>query len=142
VNQPDRAATIADRLQQTRDEIAMYRAGIAARAVLQDAEAVDDDVDAMGLDQPRQIRRIHRHDRHFQIECGGLLRRRKMPRDADHVKTFGAEVVGDEPSDQAGGAEQQDLARRSFCIHGGYLKRLRDHQPQDQHDRTEAGNPE
>jgi hypothetical protein len=117
VNEADGPAQAADRLQQPRHEIAMHRAGIAAGAVLQHAEAIDDDIDAVIFDQPRQRRRIHRHHRQLQIERVGLLRSRKSPRDPDHMKSPRAQIVGDEPSDQAGGAEHQDFARRNLFAH-------------------------
>ena len=86
VHQPDRTAAVADRLQQARDEIAMHRAGVAARTVLEHAEAIDDDIDGMLADQARQRGRIHRQDRQFEIEGAHLLRGRQMPRDADHAE--------------------------------------------------------
>ena len=46
MDEADRATGVADRLQQPRDEIAMHGAGIAAGAVLQHAEAIDDEIDA------------------------------------------------------------------------------------------------
>ncbi len=97
--------------QQPLDEIAMHRAGVAAGAVLQHAEAIDDEVDAVIADQPRQRSRVHRHHRHFQIERAGLLRGCVAPRDPDHLKTPHAQIVGDEPPDQAGGAEHQNFLR-------------------------------
>ncbi len=103
--------------QQARDEIAMHGAGVAAGAVLQHAEAIDDDIDLALADQPRQRGCVHRHDRQFEIEGAGLLRRREMPRDADRVKAPHAQIVGDEPPDQAGGAEHEDLSRQRSCSH-------------------------
>ena len=46
MDQADRTAAVADRLQQPRDEIAMHGGGVAAGAILQHAEAIDDDIDA------------------------------------------------------------------------------------------------
>jgi hypothetical protein len=111
VHQPDRAAAIADRLQQPRDEIAMHGTGIAAGSVLQHAEAIDDEIDAVLPDQPRQRRCIHRHDRQFQIERACLLRGRKPPRDPDHMKAPRPQIVGDEAPDQAGRPEHENFAR-------------------------------
>ena len=54
--------------------------------------------------------RIHRHHGQLQIERAWPLRRRKLPRDADHLKAPRAQIVGDEPPDQAGSAEHQDFA--------------------------------
>ncbi len=68
VDETDRPAAVADRPQQPLDEIAMHIAGVAARAVLQHAEAIDYDIDVVIPDQPRQRGRIHRHHGHFQIE--------------------------------------------------------------------------
>ena len=58
-----RAAAVADRGERPFDEIAMHGAGVAARTVLQHAEAIDDDIDFTLADQPRQRGDIHRHDR-------------------------------------------------------------------------------
>ena len=109
VNEPNRAAAVADRRQQTFDEIAMHGAGVAARAVLQHAEAIDHDIDLALADQPRQRGCIHRHDRKLEIGGAGLLRRLEMPRDADRLKTPQSQIIGDEPPDQAGGAEDEDF---------------------------------
>ena len=54
MDQPDRAAAVADRLQEARDEIAVHGGGIAAGAILQHAEAIDDDIDGAIAQQPRQ----------------------------------------------------------------------------------------
>jgi hypothetical protein len=75
MHQPDRTVAFADRLQQARDEIAMHGGGVAAGAVLQHAEAIDDDIDAAIAQQPRQRGRFHRHDRQFEIERAAPLRR-------------------------------------------------------------------
>ena len=107
-----RAATLLDRLQQPLDEIAVHRAGVAAGTVLQHAEAIDHDIGLLLPQQPRQRFRIHRQDRPFDIERGGLLRGRKAPGDAGDLKAPRAQVVGDEPADQSGGAEHQDVAER------------------------------
>lgn len=37
-----------------------------------------------------------------------------MPRDAEYLKTAQAQIVGDEPSDQAGSAENEDFSRDRF----------------------------
>ncbi len=68
MDEADRAAGGFDRAQQPLDEIAVDIAGVAAGAVLQHAEAIDRDVDAVVADEPRQRRRIHRHHGQFQIE--------------------------------------------------------------------------
>ena len=112
MDEADRAAAVADRPQQPRDEIAMHVAGVAARPVLQHAEAIDHDIDAVIPISRASAACIHRHDRHFQIERAGLLRGRKSPRDPDHMKAPRAQIVGDEPPDQAGRAEHEDFARR------------------------------
>jgi len=125
VNEPCPTATVANRGQQALDEIAMHGACVAARTVLQHAEAVDDDIDFAFADQPRQRGGIHRHDGHFEIEGAGLLRRRQMPRDANRLKTPRAQIVGDEAADQAGGAEDQDFARGA--VHRLNLERFCDH---------------
>ena len=58
--------------------------------------------------------------------CDGCV----SPRDPDHLKTSHAQIVGDEPPDQAGGAEHQNLSR---FAHTGLLElRLGDHQPENQ----------
>jgi hypothetical protein len=92
-------------------QIAMHGTGIAAGTVLQHAEAIDDELDAVFPDHPRQRRWIHRHDRKLQIERACLLRGRKSPRDPDHMKAACAEIVGDETPDQAGRSEHENFAR-------------------------------
>ena len=74
MHQPDRAVAFADRLQQPHDEIAMHGGGVAAGAVLQHAEAIDDDIDVVIAQQPRQRCRFHRHNRQFEIERAAFLR--------------------------------------------------------------------
>jgi hypothetical protein len=86
VDEPDRAAGITDRSQQPCDKVAVHRAGVAARPVLEHAEAVDDDVDAVIGDQPRQRGLLHRQDRHLQIESADLLRGREFSCQPDHMK--------------------------------------------------------
>jgi hypothetical protein len=54
---------------------------------------------------------------HLQIERACLLRGRESSRYPDHVKTPRAQIVGDEPPDQAGGAEHQDFAHRHLFAH-------------------------
>ena len=71
MHQSDRPFALAQSLQQPCDEIAMHGRRVAARAVLQHAEAIDDDIDAMFAQQPRQRRRVHRHDGQFEIERAG-----------------------------------------------------------------------
>jgi hypothetical protein len=61
--------------------------------------------------QPRQRAGFHRHDRHFQIKRACVWRRRKSPRDSGHMKTLRAQIVGNEPSDQAGRAKHEDFTR-------------------------------
>ena len=75
MHQPDRTVAVADRLQQPRDEIAMHGGRVAAGAVLQHAETIDDDIDAVIAQQPRQRGRFHRHHRQFEIERADFLRR-------------------------------------------------------------------
>jgi hypothetical protein len=86
LHEADGAAAVADRLQQPRDKIAMHGVGVAAGAILQHAEAVDDEVDGALAQQPCQRRRIHRHDRQFEIERT-LLGGGEFSRDADDRKS-------------------------------------------------------
>jgi len=89
----------------------MHRAGVAARAILQNAETVDDHVDRMIPDQPRKRGCVHGKNGQFQIERRHPLRGRECPRDADHMKALRAQIVGDKASDQAGRTEHEDVAR-------------------------------
>jgi hypothetical protein len=75
MHEPDGAAAIADRPQQPRDEIAVHGSDVAAGAILQQPYAIDDDINAMIGDQPRQRGRIQRQQRHLKIERACLLRR-------------------------------------------------------------------
>jgi hypothetical protein len=118
VNKANRAAAATDRLQQPLDEIAMHGADIAAWTVLQHAQAIDHDINAVIPDQPRQRGRIHRHHRHLQIERVCLLRRRESPCDPGDMKAPCAQIVGNESPNQAGRAEHEDFAQRSFSRHG------------------------
>jgi hypothetical protein len=111
LHEADRAAARLDRAQQPLDEIAVHVARVAARAVLQHAETIDHEINLVVADQPRQRGGIHRQQRQFQVERAGLLRSRKPPRDPDHIKAARAQIVGDEPPDQAGRPEHQDFLR-------------------------------
>jgi len=116
LDEVDRAAGIADRLQQLCDEIAVHGADIAAGTVLQHAEAIDHDIDLVILNQPCQRRRIHRQHRHFEIEGAYSLRRRESPSESGHAKAARAQIVGDKSPDQAGRAEQQDFRRFTHAL--------------------------
>ena len=117
----------------------MHGGGVAAGTVLQHAEAIDDDIDAVIAQQPRQRDRFHRHDRQFEIERIAFLRGGQFARDTHHGKSPPAQIVGDETADQAGGAEHEDLS--DVGVHAS-LDRFGDHQPQNSHDRAKTGNPE
>ena len=131
VHQPDRAAAVADRLQQPRDEIAVHGGRVAAGAVLQHAEAIDDDIDAVIAQQPRQRDRFHRHDRQFEIERAAFLRGEQFASDTQDGKPADAQIARHEAVDQTGGAEHQNFSDVGFHA---CLKRFGDHQPQNSHD--------
>jgi hypothetical protein len=117
VDEPDGAAAITDRSQQPRDKIAVHRAGVAARSVLQHAEAVHHQFDVLIPNQPRQRGLLHRQDRHFQVERVGSLRSREFSRDPDDVKAARAQIIGDEAPDQPGCSEHEDFACSHFRVH-------------------------
>jgi len=100
---------VADRFEQSRHEVAMHRACVAARTVLQYAEAVDDDIDLVGAKQLRQVSDIHRHQWQLEIGCAHLLCSRELPRDPDRVKAARPQIVGEVASDQARRAKHEDI---------------------------------
>ena len=127
MHQPDRTLAFTDRLQQPCDEIAVHGGRVAAGAVLQHTEAIDDDIDAMVAQQPRQRGRFHRHDRKFEIERAAFLRRGQFAGDAHHTKSPDAQIAGNEAAGVGpGGAEHQDFS--DVGVHA-CLKRFGDHQP-------------
>jgi hypothetical protein len=125
LDQAQRMSAIADRLQQPHDEIAVHGGGVAAGAVLQHAEAIDHHINSVIAEQPRQRGRGHRQDRHFQVGRVRPLPGGELSRDCDHAKTSDAQIVGDEPSDQAGGAKHQDFAHGGQFAHHVKIRALR-----------------
>ena len=116
MDKADRTAAAADCLQQPRDKVAVNGICVAAGTILQHAETIDDDIGLVLPDQPRQRCCVHRHHGEFQIGGAHLLRRRKMPRDPDRLKTSLTQIVGDEPADQAGRAQHENLPRTDIHV--------------------------
>ena len=125
LDQAQRPAAIARRLHQPRDEIAVNGGGVTAGTVLQQAEAVDHHINSVIAEQPRQRDRGHQQDRHLQVKRVRPLPGGELSRNPDHVKTSDAQIVGDEPSDQAEGAQHQDFAHRGKFAHHAKIPALR-----------------
>ena len=106
----DGRALARHRPGQPRDEIPVDRVGRPATAILQHADAVDDDVRL----QPRLGCRRIEIDEGGNSPCrsnAGLLCRRELPGDGGHPVAPVAEPQDERLPDQTGGAENGDRRR-------------------------------
>ena len=119
VDEQHRPRLHRDGLQQPLDEALVHIAGPAARAILEHADAVHDDVDAALRQERRESVRLefsHRAGHGAIAECFGLGRG-EPARDGHDRKAFADERLGHGLADEARGAEDRDR-REGFADKG------------------------